>query len=369
MARSPSAILTNYIFPILMPLFPTPTPRELGFRMPAEWAPQAGTWMTWPARKNTSFPDGTHHDDVLPTFIAMIQAITAHQTLYLNCANPEDRQYVLNALTDEEKDRLILTEIPAYYPWCRDHGSTFVINDSTKQLAAVNWDYNAWGNKYREILHYDARINRSMAQFLGVRSFLPNVVMEGGSIEVNGTGSVLTTTQCLLNKNRNPHLTKDQIEEALREFLNVTNVLWLDEGVAGDDTDGHIDDITRFVNEDTVVTVVESDPTDDNYHALKQNSQTLQGMKTESGSKLNVIELPMPAPVITDGARLPASYANFYIGNGFILQPVFKDKNDDRAVAIIEKCFPDRKVIPIDCRELVWGLGTFHCLTQQMPAI
>ena len=343
-----------------------PTPQASGFYMPAEWAPHAATWMTWPARENTSFPDGTHHDDVLPTFLAMIRAILSSERLYLNCAQPEDRAYVLAGLTEQEKERLTLTSIPAYYPWCRDHGSTFVIN-RTGELAAVNWDYNAWGNKYPEILHHDAQINREMSKLLGIRSFVPNVVMEGGSIEVNGTGTVLTTSQCLLNPNRNPHLTKAKIEQKLRENLGVSNVLWLDEGVAGDDTDGHIDDITRFVSEDTVVTVVEHDKNDANYHALHQNLQTLRGMKTESGAKLNVIELPMPDAVITDGVRLPASYANFYIGNEIVLQPVFGDKHDEAAVAIIEKCFPTRRIVPINCRELVWGLGTFHCLTQQMP--
>lgn len=343
------------------------TPRQLGYRMPAEWEPHEATWMTWPSRENTSFPDGTHHDDVLPTFIAMIRGILSSEKLYLNVTAAEDRKIVNDALTEKEKERLVITDIPAIYPWCRDHGSTFVINDETKEIAAVNWDYNAWGNKYPEILHHDAKINREMAKLLGCQSFIPNVVMEGGSIEVNGSGTVLTTSQCLLNKNRNPHLSKTEIEGVLRDYLDAGNVLWLNEGVAGDDTDGHIDDITRFVNHDTVVTVVEPDKNDANHHPLQENLETLRGMKTETGGKLNVIELPMPAAVITDGARLPASYANFYIGNEIVLQPVFGDPNDDKAVTIIQAAFPTRKILPINCRELVWGLGTFHCLTQQQP--
>ncbi len=337
------------------------------FSMPAEWASHAATWMTWPTRENTSFPDGTHHDDVLPTFLAMIRAILSSERLYLNCAQPEDRALVLQALTAEEQARLTLTDIPAYYPWCRDHGSTFVKN-ATGEVAAVNWNYNAWGNKYPEILHHDAQINRSMSHLLGMRSFLPGVAMEGGSIEVNGSGTVLTTTQCLLNPNRNPHLNQAQIESVLRDYLGVSQVLWLNEGIVGDDTDGHIDDITRFVNADTVVTAVEHDRQDANYHALHENLLALRQMKTERGAKLNVLELPMPRPVITDGVRLPASYANFYIGNEIVLQPIFQDPADDAAVALIQQCFPTRRVIPIDCRELVWGLGTFHCLTQQQPA-
>jgi agmatine deiminase len=345
------------------------TPRELGFRMPAEWEPQAATWMTWPAREHTSFPDGNHHDAVLPTFVEMICKITKHQKLFLNCAQPEDQAYVRSSLTPEALANLEITSIPAYYPWCRDHGSTFVINTAQQELAAVNWDYNAWGNKYPEILHHDAMINRKMTEHLGIRSFIPGVVMEGGSIEVNGCGSVLTTSQCLLNQNRNPHLSKLEIERALKDNLNVSQVLWLNEGVVGDDTDGHIDDITRFVNADTVVTVVETNSQDENFHALNENLASLRKMKTESGSALNVIELPMPAAVITDGVRLPASYANFYIGNGFVLQPIFDDPADERAVEIISGCFPGRTIYPISCRELVWGLGTFHCLTQQMPAV
>jgi agmatine deiminase len=329
--------------------------------MPAEWAPQEATWMTWPARENTSFPESDHHDAVLPTFLEMVRAITRHQKLFLNCAHAEDRSYVEDHL-GREVQNLVLTDIPGVYPWCRDHGSTFVKHATTGEVAAVNWDYNAWGNKYPEILQQDAHINRRMADLLGKRSFEPGFVLEGGSIEVNGEGAVLTTTQCLLNPNRNPAHDKPRIEATLRDYLGVSQVLWLEEGIVGDDTDGHIDDITRFINTDTVLTAVEQDPTDANYAPLRHNLTLLE----KSG--LNVVPLPMPAPVELDGLRLPASYANFYIGNGFVLQPVFGDKMDDKAVSIIEKSFPGREIIPINCRRLVWGLGTFHCLTQQQPA-
>jgi agmatine deiminase len=235
-------------------------------------------------------------------------------------------------------------------------------------VAAVNWDYNAWGGKYPEILPKDFQINRRMAHLLGIPAFQPGIVMEGGSIEANGAGSLLVTTQCLLHKNRNPHLSRREIEQALRDCLGVDAVLWLDEGIAGDDTDGHIDDITRFVNASTVLTVVEPDKTDANHEPLRHNLGLLRKMKLSDGSTPDIIELPMPAPVVTDGIRLPASYANFYIGNEIVLLPVFADSNDDKAVAILESCFPGRRIVPIDCRELVWGLGTFHCLTQQLPA-
>jgi agmatine deiminase len=345
----------------------SPTPAELGYHMPAEWAPHSATAMTWPARQHTSFPDGTHHDDVLPTFIAMLRAILSSEPLHLNCAHADDRKYIQSHLTPQQQTNLTLTDIPAYYPWCRDHGPTYVTNPATRQLAAINWDYNAWGNKYPEILHHDALINRAMTQRQGIPSFTPHLVLEGGSIEVNGTGSLLTTTQCLLNPNRNPHLSKTRIEQTLRDNLGLTNILWLDEGIAGDDTDGHIDDITRFINADTVLTVVEPNKNDPNHTPLHHNLQTLRKMKTEAGAALNIIELPMPAPLITDGQRLPASYANFYIGNTIILQPIFHDPQDDTALTIIQNAFPTRRIIPIDCRELVWGLGTFHCLTQQIP--
>ncbi|MBP7948387.1 MAG: agmatine deiminase family protein [Verrucomicrobiales bacterium] len=335
--------------------------------MPAEWEPHHATCMTWPAREDTSFPGAGHHDAVLPVFVEMIRALVQSEFVLLNGCQGEDLDYVRQALSQPEISRVCVTGIPAVYPWCRDHGPTFLVSQDGAHLGAVNWDYNAWGGKYPEILPKDFQINRRMAALLGARSFLPGVVMEGGSIEVNGAGAVLTTTQCLLNSNRNPHLRREQIEEVLREFLDVSTVLWLEEGIVGDDTDGHIDDITRFVNADTVLTVVEPDTTDANHEPLRRNLELLKKMKTASGSRLNILELPMPAPVVIEDCRLPASYANFYIANGIILQPVFGDQHDDKAVETVGKCFPGRQMVPINCRELVWGLGTFHCLTQQLP--
>jgi agmatine deiminase len=194
-------------------------------------------------------------------------------------------------------------------------------------------------------------------------------VMEGGSVDFNGKGTILTTTACLLNKNRNPHLNQQQIEEYLCNYYGAEQILWLGDGIVGDDTDGHIDDITRFVNEDTVVTVVEENKHDENYHILQENLKTLKTMRLLNGKQLNIIELPMPAPVIYEGQRLPASYANFYIGNAAVVVPTYRCANDDKALEILTQCFPDRKVVGVDSTDIIWGLGSFHCLSQQEPEV
>lgn len=323
--------------------------------------------MSWPSRKDTSFPDGDHHDRVLPTFIQMIEAITQGERLYLNCTDPEDRRYVESNVSREAQQNLVVTDIPSVYPWCRDHGAIFVVNDETGGVAATSWKYNAWGGKYPEAFP-DNDISTAMAKLLGLPEYDAGIVLEGGSIDVNGCGTLLTTESCLLNKNRNRHLTKKDIERYLIEYLGQEKILWLHDGIVGDDTDGHIDDITRFINTETVVTVVEEDESDVNHKPLMENYERLSRMTTEDDSPLNVITLPMPKPVITDGQRLPASYANFYIFNDAVLVPVFNDDKDELALHKLQECFADRKIVAIDSRALVWGLGSFHCLTQQVPA-
>ena len=345
----------------------SPSLRELGFRMPAEWEAHQATWMSWPARKDTSFPDGDHHDRVLPVFIQMIEAITAGERLYLNCTDAVDRRFVEQHVSREASQNLVITDIPAVYPWCRDHGAIFVVNDESGEIAATSWKYNAWGGKYPEAFP-DNYISSAMAQLLEVPEHDAGIVLEGGSIDVNGCGTVLTTESCLLNKNRNPELTKKEIERHLHEYLGQEKVLWLHDGIVGDDTDGHIDDITRFFNAESVVTVIEENESDPNFTPLMDNYDRLCGMTTEDDSPLNIITLPMPKPVIDDGVRLPASYANFYIFNGAVLVPVFNDPNDEKALHKLQQCFPDRKIVAVDSRILVWGLGSFHCLTQQVPA-
>ena len=231
----------------------------------------------------------------------------------------------------------------------------------------VDWDYNAWGNKYPPC-DLDDAVPRHVAHLRGLPLFSPGIVMEGGSLDVNGAGTLLTTESCLLNPNRNPHLDRAAIERYLRDFLGVTHVLWLGDGIVGDDTDGHVDDLTRFVNPTTVVTVVEEDPADENHAPLRENFERLRTMTDQAGRPLRVVTLPMPRRIEYDGQRLPASYANFYIANGLVLVPTFRDPRDAEAVDILQREFPNRRVLGVDSTELIWGLGSFHCISQQEPA-
>ncbi|HUF09845.1 MAG TPA: agmatine deiminase family protein, partial [Rhodothermales bacterium] len=250
--------------------------------------------------------------------------------------------------------------------WVRDYGPIFVVGPGNR-LAATTWGFNSWGGKYPPFDLDDAAAEK-MANDLGVPIFAADMILEGGSIEVNGAGTLITTESCLLNPNRNPHLSRSGIEMRLRGFLGVEQIVWLRDGIAGDDTDGHIDDLTRFVDESTVVTVVESDLGSPNYAVLQENLQRLRHVRLADGSALEVVELPMPAPRLVRGEMMPASYANFYVGNEVLLLPTYDDPNDDRAVDLLQRLFPDRKVVAIDCTDLIWGLGAFHCLTQQIPA-
>lgn len=333
--------------------------------MPAEWEPHHATWLSWPRPEGISFPDAYH--EILPVFRQLVEALSSSELVRINCGDSllEDQaRQVLHGIPNLEFFR-----IPTNEPWCRDHGPIFVTRPSAEaRLAVTNWDYNAWGGKYPPY-DLDNAVPRRIAEALGIPRFDPGMVLEGGSIEVNGSGLLLTTTACLLHPNRNPNLSQSDIENHLRRYLGVQEVLWLGEGIVGDDTDGHIDDLTRFVSEDSVVTVIEDDPADPNYLPLKENLARLREVRLPDGRPLQIHTLPMPGPVIREGTRLPASYANFYIGNGVVLLPIFQDPADVEAARILEKCFPTRRVVPIDCRSLVWGLGAFHCLTQQEPLL
>jgi agmatine deiminase len=258
---------------------------------------------------------------------------------------------------------------PTNDAWCRDHGPAFLINpDAAQKKIVVDWGYNAWGGKYPPF-DLDDNIPTLIAKHYDIPVVYPGIVMEGGSVDFNGKGTVLTTTSCLLNDNRNPQLGQSQIEAYLRSYYGVDNILWLGDGIVGDDTDGHIDDLTRFVNETTVVTVVEEHKHDENYSVLQNIVKSLNTFRLENGKQLNVVELPMPSGVVHEGMRLPASYANFYIGNKYVIVPTFRDKNDDRALDILQSCFRDRKVVGLDSVDIIWGLGSFHCLSQQEPSI
>lgn len=347
----------------------SPTPKALGYQFPAEWCPHRATWLSWP-HKEASWPGKI--TAVYQPYCHFIKAVSAGEQV---CINVTDAAMQAAATTHLLAAGVDLSKIMFYHhptddAWCRDHGPAFLINpEAANEKLVVDWGYNAWGNKYPPFEQDDV-IPTLVANALGLPVVHPGIVMEGGSVEFNGKGAVLTTTACLLNKNRNPHLNQQEIETYLFDYYGVSQVLWLGDGIVGDDTDGHIDDITRFVNEDTVVTVVETNRADENYAILQDNLKLLREMRLTNGKQLNVIELPMPAPVEYDGQRLPASYANFYIANAAVVVPTYRDeRNDQKALDILSSCFPDRKVVGIDSTDIIWGLGSWHCLSQQEPAI
>ena len=344
------------------------TPRVLGFRMPAEWEPHAATWLSWPRRDGISFPDA--YESVQPAFAKMVQALTESEKVCINVRDTVHENEVRATLRESRvsADGVEFFHIPTNEPWCRDHGPMFLVRDPEPKSAVVDWDYNAWGWKYPPF-DLDDEVPTRIGGKLGLQVFAPGMVLEGGSIDVNGSGTLLTTKSCLLNPNRNPDLTQPEIEQRLRDFIGVKHILWLGDGIVGDDTDGHIDDLTRFIDRTTVVTAIEEDPEDENYAPLQENLAMLREMSVEDGMPLGVFTLPMPHAIVRQGQRLPASYANFYVANKVVLLPVFADVHDQWAIAVLQKAFPDRRIVPIDCRELIWGLGAFHCLTQQQPLI
>jgi agmatine deiminase len=341
------------------------TPAALGYRMPAEWEPHAATWLSWPRREGISFPDS--FDRVLPALRAMAEALIESEQVCINVGNDAHEVEARAVLDGLSMERITFYRIPTNEPWCRDHGPIFLTRNTDPRLAIVDWDYNAWGGKYPPC-DLDEVVPTRAARFLDVPVFYPRMILEGGSIEVNGAGALLTTESCLLNPNRNPSLGRAEIEQRLRDYFGIQEILWLAEGIEGDDTDGHIDDLARFVSEHTVVTVVEENREDENYQPLQENLARLSKMKIDE-RQIQIIALPMPKKVVRERLRLPASYANFYVANTCVLVPTFADPADETALSILRKVFPTRRVIGIDCRELIWGLGTFHCLTQQQPAV
>jgi len=342
-------------------------PKTKGFSFPAEWHRHTATWLSWP-HKEESWPGKIGM--IYSRYAEFLKVLTEGEIVRINVADEQmtafTKEQLLAIGTDLNKVEFF--PFPTNYAWCRDHGPAFLINSETKQKAIVDWGYNAWGGKYPPF-DLDDVIPTKIGAHFGLPVYHPGIVMEGGSVDFNGKGTILTTTACLLNKNRNPLLNQQQIEEYLYNYYGAEQILWLGDGIVGDDTDGHIDDITRFVNEDTVVTVVEENKNDENYHILQDNLKTLKTMRLLNGKQLNIIELPMPAPVIYENQRLPASYANFYIGNAAVVVPTYRCANDDKALEILTQCFPDRKVVGIDSTDIIWGLGSFHCLSQQEPEV
>lgn len=340
------------------------TPKQLGFRMPAEWEKQEAVWISWPHNLDTWSTDMLK--EVRNSYADFVKVLQTGQKIkvLVNDVKEKNEAEELLRQSGVNLSQLHFFPIKNVDGWTRDYGPTFIVNDKTKEKAMVKWIFNAWGNKYDD-LKEDNKIPYEMNKILNLQMFEPKIVLEGGSIDVNGSGTLLTTEQCLLNKNRNPQLNKQQIEQYLKDYLNVSNILWLKEGIVGDDTEGHIDDIARFVNKNTVVCAFEDNDDDENHKILKENYELLLKMKDESGKKLNVVKLPMPGFVGNEKRRYPASYCNFYIGNGAVVVPVFRHENDKKALEIIQKFFPRKKIFGINSREIVYGFGSFHCLSQQ----
>jgi len=345
------------------------TPAEHGFSFPAEWSQHAATWISWPRPEGISFP-GFYHRSILDV-VRVIRTITQFEPVHLNIPNANYARIVRETLRrgGVSLRRVVLHEIRTNENWTRDHGPAFVqrVRRGRIENAIVDWGFNAWGGKYPPWDADDAVPTRVAAN-LGLPVFHADVVMEGGAVDFNGAGTVLTTTSCLLNRNRNPGLKKADVELYLKAYYGQQHVVWLGEGIAGDDTDGHVDDLARFVDERTIVTAVESDPTDDNFKVLTENRARLNRVRDQAGRPFTIVELPMPRPVIHEGMRLPATYVNFYFVNDALLVPTFGDRQrDGEALRILRRVVPDRTVVGVDCRALIWGLGAIHCLTQQQP--
>lgn len=344
------------------------TPSSLGYYFPAEFAPHTATWLSWP-HKEASWPGKIH--TIFPRYAEFVKYLSYSERVCINVRDEAMKAFALEQISAAGAD---LTRVQFFFhptndAWCRDHGPAFLINPLAEhKKVVVDWNYNAWGGKYPPF-DLDDVIPTRIAEKLGLPVYYPGIIMEGGSVDFNGNGTVMTSKQCLLNENRNPHLNQGQIEQYLMDYYGVQQVLWVDEGIIGDDTDGHIDDTVRFVSESTVITVVEEDKQDENYEILQQNLRQLKAMRLHNGKALDIVELPMPDPVIWEDQRLPASYGNFYICNKYVIVPTFRQPKDDRVCRIIQECFPKHEVVGIDSTDIIWGLGSFHCLSQQEPEV
>jgi len=344
----------------------SPTPVEAGFRLPAEWERQEAVWLSWPRRPAT-WPG--NFQQIPRVFAGIAAQISRFEKVRMNVARP--LQAGVRALLNRARADMANVELYAHATndcWCRDHGPIFLKHRRTGEVALTDWEYNAWGGKYPPY-HLDGAIPARITRALGLRRFPVPMILEGGSIDGNGDGMLLTTESCLLNPNRNPHLSRRQIERMLGDYLGAKQIVWLGDGVAGDDTDGHVDDLSRFFRADGIVTAVERNPRDVNYAALKENRERLRGLLNRRGERIDIVELPMPGPCVAHGQRLPATYANFLILNGAVLMPAFRQKRRDaEAAEILGSCFPSREIVPLDCVDLVRGRGALHCISQQQPA-
>jgi agmatine deiminase len=356
------------------------TPAALGYRMPAEWEPHEATWIAWPHNRD----DWPGKFGPIPwAYVEIVRLLSRSERVEILVEGSRDGRLVLDRLdrAGVDLERVRLHRVRTDRVWTRDSGPSFVVKSGDPEgLGLVHWKFNAWA-KYDDHLR-DRRVPRAIGKVVGGRRWKPSVdpldgggparvVLEGGSIDVNGRGTVLTTEECLLSEvqARNPRLDRAQVEKVLADYLGAPHVVWLGRGIAGDDTHGHVDDLARFVDASSVALAVESDPSDENYEPLRENRERLRRAFDQDGRPLRVIELPMPRPVVFEGRRLPASYANFYIANGLVLVPTFNDPADREALGLLASTFPGREVIGLHAVDLVWGLGTLHCLTQQQPAL
>ena len=356
------------------------TPQALGYRMPAEWAPHTATWIAWP--HNAS--DWPGRFQPIPwVYAEIVRQLAAVEQVHIlvQSADAERRARGVLARAQANLANVHFHPWPTNRVWTRDSGPIFVKRANAEAhgtLAVTNWKFNAWA-KYPDWEHDNALPGR-VAELLALPCFTPTVrladgteqplVLEGGSIDTNGAGVLLTTEECLLSpvQQRNPGVSREQLEQAFHDYLGIEQVLWMNRGIAGDDTHGHVDDITRFVDANTIVTVTEANPADENHLPLAENLDRLRAAHARDGRPFRIVELPLPSPVVFEGQRLPASYANFYIANGLVLVPTFNDANDRHALNTLAELFPGRHIVGIHCVDFIWGLGALHCMTQQQPA-
>ncbi len=344
--------------------------------MPAEWLPHKATWLAWPHDKITFGSlnelneeyNSTRLGTVEERYVEIIKAIHLGEDVNLIVLNEEMENRVKEMLF---KNNVDLSKINFYITqyadvWIRDYGPTFVKNKDTGEKVLIKWKYYSYGGKFPDLFK-DNEVFLNLKKYADREMIQPDIFMEGGAIEVNGEGILLTTEECLLNPNRNPNLNKIEIENLLKENLGVNKIIWLTSGLTNDHTDGHIDDIAKFVNPNTILVAYEEDQNDENFKILDQNFKILENALDQDGKPFNLIKIPMPHMNYSDGRKAPASYANFYITNKVILVPIYNDPNDNKALEIIQSCFPDRKVAGIDCREIIYGGGAIHCITQQEP--
>lgn len=343
------------------------TPKKLGFFFPPEWDLHHAVWLSWIHNQNSFF---YNMDRVIFQYSEFIKELSKSEIVRINVNGEKMKNFAIKKLLKHQVD---LSKVEFFFhktndAWCRDYGPAFLVNVNKSKKIIVNWDYNSWGNKYPPF-YFDNNIPKLIAEKLNIPIISPKIVIEGGSVEFNGRGTILTSRCCLLNYNRNPHLNQIQIEKLLCEYYGQDQILWISNGIIGNDTDGHIDEMIRFVNYNTVLVSIEENKYDGNYFILQNNLKELKQFRFLNGDYLNIIELPLPKKLIVNGVRLPASYSNFYIANHAVIVPTFQNKNDDKALNIIQSCFPNRKVIGMNSIDIILGLGSFHCLTQQEPKI